>query len=141
ATEAPEPTKAPTATRIPSTPAEATDPYADPTPNEPEQDEGTSKGGGTGTTILIVVLAVVAALATIGVVAFSWLGWSPGTDSVEPVIGGGAELPRSSPQSSLRTLKRSIQNSLSLFQKLSQDSARSLTESIKRFLQSLPRRN
>ena len=77
------PTPAPTATPVPTeapTPV-ATEPPATeaatateaPAPPEPEDTEA-GDGGGSGTTIILVVLSVVAGLAAISTVVFTWLG-------------------------------------------------------------------
>ena len=110
ATAAPTPTEAPAATETPA-PAATEAPTPTPTeppapteagPPEPEVTEapeatqgagtetgGGSDGGGSGTTIAIVLLSVVAGLAATGAVVFSWLGKPPAPVSGAQVIGAG----------------------------------------------------
>ena len=110
ATETPEPTPVPTATPAPTeapTPTAAATPVATEAPTEaptpvateppaateaapatetpaPPEPEDTGSGGGTGTTVILVILSIVAGLAAISAIVFSWLG-RPGTAG-----GGGA---------------------------------------------------
>ncbi len=110
ATETPEPTPVPTATPAPTeapTPTAAATPVATEAPTEaptpvateppaateaapateapaPPEPEDTGSGGGTGTTIILVILSIVAGLAAISAIVFSWLG-RPSTAG-----GGGA---------------------------------------------------
>lgn len=122
-TETPVPTEPPTpaATRAP-TPTEAPAP-TEAGPPEPEATEapeatpatgdGTADDGGDGTTVVIIVLAVVAGLAAIGVVVFSWLGKPPQPGGGgEPVIGGGPSRSRPSFREGLESIVQRLQSTL-----------------------------
>ena len=141
ATEAPTPTEAPAATEAPTpteAPAETPPTTATPTPAatsapaateapaptetgppEPEgtgatqgPGSGTEDGGGDGTTVAIIVLAVVAGIAAIGVVVFSWLGKPPQPGGGEPVIGGGPSRSRTSFREWLESIARQLRSTV-----------------------------